>query len=186
KLETIRKKRTYLKTRAVERFCSGTNRSARLGGHGRAAIIFEVADLNFSKIFERDAAQRHGGGTWVAIVGSSHHFEQHPQISDGARHRSDNPQKRKRTYRIRVMSGGRDAPGSGFQTADAAEMCGHTDRSSSIATHSSSGTTGRDCRRLPAARSACGALQVPGIIGAAIEKIVSFPRHQQLGRVVHA
>ena len=84
------------------------------------------------------------------------------------------------------MSGGRDAPGSGFQTADPAEMRGHTDGASAITTHSSSGTARGDCRSFTAARPARRARQGPGIIGAAIENIVRLPRHQQLGRVGHA
>ena len=66
-------------------------------------------------------------------------------------------------------------------TAYSGEVCRNSNRTSTIATHSAGGATGRDSCRFSSARTARGARQIPWIIGAPIEEVVRLPRHEQFG-----
>src|SRR5437868_13374925 len=81
------------------------------------------------------------------------------------------------------MTRGWDAAGSRFQAADATEMCGHANGASTIAAYASRRATSGDRSRFATAGTTRSPAQVPGIIRPAIKKIVSFPGHQEFGRI---
>ena len=166
--------------RGVANGCAGFRR------HGRAAVVFEISDSQFSCFFIAWPAQRHRSGAGVAIVGALHHFEQQLQIGDGARHGTDDTDQRKRSAGRRIVTGGRNSSGRRLQSADAAEMRGHANRAAAVAAHSARRHPCGDSCGLAAARSAGRALEIPRIVGAAVEQVVGFPRHQKLGSVGYA
>src|SRR2546422_2800863 len=81
------------------------------------------------------------------------------------------------------MAGGGNAAGSRFEPADAAEVRGDANGSTAIAAHTSGGASGSDGSSFSATRSARRAREIPGIVGASIEKVIGLPCHQQLGSV---
>src|SRR5690348_17330194 len=58
-----------------------------------------------------------------------------------------------------------------------------TDGTAAVAADAAGGTERRDGRRLPSARPAGRALQVPGIVGAAGDVVVALVAHEELGAV---
>src|ERR1017187_6098215 len=83
----------------------------------------------------------------------------------------------------RKMAVGRDAAGGGLQSGNAAEMRRNADGTAAIAADSARRAEGSNGRRLTAARSSGGALQVPRIVGSAGDEIVRFVVGEEFGRV---
>ena len=83
------------------------------------------------------------------------------------------------------MSGSGNASGRWLQSANAAEVSGHTNRAAAIAAHAARGHARGNRCRFTAARSAWRAVQIPRIVGAAMKQVVGFPRHQKFWRIGH-
>ena len=185
-LKPFRPEGFHLKTRAPQGFSRSSHRRARFRSHRRAAVVFEVANAHALQLIVPGPAQRHRRRRGIAIVGALHDFKQNFQVAHISGHGSDHAQQREGPDRDREVSGCRDASGSGFQSADSAEVRGHANRSAAVAAHASGGHAGRNRRRLPATRSARRAREVPGIIGPPVKKIVRLPGHEQLRRIGNA
>src|SRR6267142_5348644 len=81
------------------------------------------------------------------------------------------------------MTCGRNAAGSRFESADAAEMRGHSNGAAAVAANAACRAAGSDGCGFAAARAAGGVSHVPRIAGSASEKSVGFVSHQEFGSV---
>src|SRR5262249_50240042 len=122
----------------------------------------------------------------ITDVRALHHFEKNLQVRNRARHRTNDTRQSKWPGGLRVMTGRRNASRSWLQPANAAEMCGHADRSTTVAADATCGTPGRDRRSFSPAGSAGCPRQVPSIVRATVEQVIGFPCHQEFGSVGHA
>src|SRR5713226_4352240 len=165
-----------------------THRRPRFSADRSSAIVFEEPDPGgpdyaFMNLTHLDRRRTRISITKIAIVPTRHHFKHSPHIFYSARHWSDHSDHGKRPAGFWKVPRRRNASGSWLQSADAAEVRRHADRTATIAAHAASGKSRRDGRSLSAARSARGAGQIPGIVRASIKKIVGLPGHEQFGRV---
>src|ERR1700751_1595662 len=77
------------------------------------------------------------------------------------------------------VAGRGNAPGGGFESADAAEMRGNADRAAAIAADSSRRTSRGDCRSFAAAGTTGGAREIPRVAGFSGEQIAALVGHQE-------
>src|SRR5438445_12408933 len=77
------------------------------------------------------------------------------------------------------MPCGRNAARSRFESADAAEVRGDTNGTSAIAAHTSGGASGSDGSSFSGTGSTPRSREIPGIVGAAVEKVIGLPSQQQ-------
>ena len=128
-------------------------------------------------------AERHRVPIRIADVGAGHHLEQQLHVVDCSRHRADDAGEGERAAARREVPGGRHAARRGLEAADAAEVRRHANRSAAVAADAACRQARGDGRGLAAARSARRAIERPRAVGAAVERVVGFPRHQLLGDV---
>ena len=184
--ESFRLKVFHLKSRAAQGFCRSAHRRASFRRDRRAAVVFEITDSQFSDFIFTWPAHRNRRGAGVANVWALHHFEKNFQVGNGARHRADDADQCKRPGGYGKVAGRGNSSWSWLQAADAAEVRGHANRASTVAAHSARGHARGNRCRFAAAGTAGRALQIPWAVGAAIEQVVGFPRHQKFGRVGYA
>src|SRR5437667_12017801 len=182
-LEPIGTKWLDLKTCTRQSLRGRSHRRTCIRRHRRTAVILEISNRNFLQLIAVRPAHRNRHSRWIADVWPLYYLKQQLQILHLACHRSHDPDQSKRPDRIRKMPSCRNAPGRRLQTADSAEVRRHSNRSAAVASHSGHRHSRRDRRRLTATRSTRCPAQIPRTIGAAVEKIVGLPRHQQLRRV---
>lgn len=109
--------------------------------------------------------------------------EQKADVLRGSSHGSADAEKSAGMSNRGEMSGRRHAARGGFQTGDAAEVGGHANGSSSVASDTPGRTERGDRGRLPAARPARGTRRVPRVIRAAGDVVVGFVHVEEFGRV---
>ncbi len=161
--------------------------ASRISGvHGRAAVVFEVADAQSLEFVVCRPAEWDWRSAGVAVIGALHDFEENLEISNSACHGTDHAEQGERSAGGRKVPGRRNASGRWFESADSAEVCGHADGSAAIAADASGGHPGCDSRGFSSAGSARSAIQVPRRVGASVEQVVGLPGHEQLRSVSHA
>src|SRR5208283_1536493 len=148
-----------------------------------SAIIFEKTDLDAPDRSFLSPAHLDRRGTRVSVVPTGHNFEQGSQVFYGARHRPDHTDQGKGATGFWKVSGRGNSSGSRLQAADAAEVRRDADRTAAVTAHAASGKSRGNGGGLSAARSTRGPGHIPGIVGAAIKKVVALPGHEQFGRV---
>lgn len=143
----------------------------------------EKADAQAAQFVWRNGAKRDGGGAGVAGIGAGESFEKQAEIADAAGHGANHANPGKRTGAGRKMAGGGDASGSGLESADTAEMGGDADGAAAVAADAAGAAAGGDGRGFAAAGAAGAAGEVPGIAGAAVQRIAGLIVHQEFGGV---
>src|SRR4029077_6141523 len=99
------------------------------------------------------------------------------QIFNCASHGTDHTNQSERADRTREMPGRWNASRSGFKSADSAEVGRHSNGAAAIAANASRRTAGSNRGGFTAAGTTGRVREFPGIICAAVKKIVRLPRH---------
>src|SRR6202034_492323 len=182
-LESFGLKVFHLKSSAAQSFCCGTNRLTGFCCDWRAAIIFKITNSQFfyfTVLWPADGDRRRAG---VANVWTLHHLEQNFQVGNCACHWADDADQSKWPRRCGIVAGRRNSPRRWLQTADAAEVSGHANGTSTVAAHSARRHARGNGRRFAAAGAAGRALQIPRAVGATVEQVIGFPCHKKLGSI---
>jgi hypothetical protein len=91
-----------------------------------AAIVLKIADAQPLQFFKHRPAYRDESRERITVLWPLDGLKQHFHVSHGTRHGANHPEQGKGTKRRREVSGSRNAPRSGLQTANAAEVRGHS------------------------------------------------------------
>ncbi len=178
-LEDVGSKRLDAPAGVLEPASRQSHRRSCLRRHRHDAVILEPSHGGVS----RRRKQRHRVPVGIAGIGSGNRLQQRGHVVDRPSHRSDDAGEREDARARRMMPRGRHAAGGWFQTADAAEMRGHANRSAAVAADAPGRKAGSNRRGFTSAGSAGRSVEGPRTVGAAVERIVGLPGHQLLGDV---
>ena len=161
------------------------DRAPRIRIHRHDPVVFEEAHAAICnpQSGNQPILRRHRVPIGIADVGACHDLEQQSHVVDRARHRPDDAGEGEGTAAWREVPGRGHAARRGLEAADAAEVRRHANRSAAVAADAAGRQARRDGRGLAAARSARRAIERPRAVGAAVQRVVGFPRHELLGDV---
>ena len=118
-------------------------------------------------------------GIRVTVIGSRDNLEQELRVCHGPCHGTDHSHRGKGSRGDWKVARRGDTARRGFQTADSGEMRRHADRSASVAANPAGRHPGCDRGGFAAARSSGRSLQIPRVVGVAVELVVGFPGHEE-------
>jgi len=182
-IEAVEAKRFETETLVDEQFCGVLDRCARFRGCGAECRAFENSDAEAARVDFVLRTQRNWGRKSIARIWTGHDFEEQTDVGDGASHGADNADPGKGACARGEMTCGRNAAGSGLESADAAEMRGHSNGAAAVAADSTCGAAGSDGCSFAATRAPGGISCVPRIAGSSLEKVVGFVSHEEFGSV---
>jgi len=150
---------------------------------GDEAVVFKVADGDLAGLVARDGAVRDGMGVRVCGVRSGEGLEQQAHVGDGAGHGADGAEEGEGSEAWREMSCGGESASRWLERADAGEVCGLADGSAAVAAEAGGGHTCCYGCRFAAAGAACGVVEIPRIVSAAVEEVLGLVGHEELRAV---
>ena len=157
--------------------------NARFRRYRDKAIIFKPSNGNPLRVIQRNDPMCGRCAVRIGRVLPGQRLEKQRQVADCPCHRPNRSQKRKWSEAGRQMSRGRKAARRRFQRADAGEMRGLAHRSAAVAAQTACRHSRRNRRSLASARSSRRVIQIPRIPRAAVQQVLRFVGHQELGAI---
>src|SRR6185437_5762440 len=138
----------HLKAGALQKFRGIADCGARFSRDRSASVIFEICDANIFHFLCAWPTHGNRRGGRITVIRPLHHLEKNFQVSGGPRHWPYYASQSKRSDGTGKMSRGGNAARGRLQSANSAEVRGHADGTSAIATNAARGTSRGNRRRL--------------------------------------
>jgi hypothetical protein len=148
--------------------------------YGNIVELLPNADTHLS---QARLTKWHGNAERILGIVAGESGEEQTKILRVARHWADGGKQARRVAKHGRVAAAREAAGSGLESGDATEVGWNADGATAVAGDTTGRAVSRDGRRLAAAGPTGCPRVIPGIIGAAGDRVIGVVTGEHLGRV---